>query len=249
MKRIILTLFAVLSMAATARAMTYAQVAVGGPYELVLIITNKMERNTQFSLVLKTGNDQAWPGRVSLNGGPSQMYARMNFYYGARVTGKVVITGDEEVRAGYLELNKIGDASVTDLAISYFYVFRENNMVVDSTAVPDSALSNRFLVPVERAQSCDTAFAWAPYVSSSVPASFDVTLTLYDNKGTVFATMVRRFEGHTALFFSQLFPNLPASFVGHLRLEAQYQFYFVALRMDSCPGGPQYTVVNAQTSW
>ena len=173
----------------------------------------------------------------------------LNLMMGARTTSKTVFGGDDVVRTGYLEINGIDGYSITDFAVNYFYVYRDNRTVVDSTGVPASIDSNRFIVPVERGESCDTGFAWAPYVDPSVPASFDVTLTLYDNRGQLFASLTKRFEGHTAIFFSQIFQNLPASFVGHLRLEAQHRFYFVALRMDSPPGGPQFTAIEGQTTW
>ena len=249
MKRLLLAAIAALALVSNAQAMTFAQLALGGPYELVLIVTNKTDHNSICQITLKSGNAQTWPSKISMNGGTLMNLGALNLMMGARTTSKTVFAGEAEVRTGYLEINGIDGYSITDFAVNYFYVYRDGKTVIDSTGVPASDSSNRFIVPVERGEACDTGFAWAPYVDPSVPASFDVTFALYDNRGQLFASVSKRFEGHTATFFSQIFQNLPASFVGHLRLEAQHRFYFVALRMDSPPGGPQFTAIEGQTTW
>jgi len=228
------------------KAMTYPQFAIGGPYEVVLIATNKTDHNSNCRVYLKTGNDQTFPYPVSLNGEPLQSISSIKLLWGPRGTDKIVISGGNDVKTGYIEILGADGYTMLDWTINYFYVYRENGAVLESIGVPNAPVSKDYYLPVERSEDCNTAIAWAPY-GDSVPSTFNVQLTLYDDQGRLYASKSMRFEGQMASFFSELFNGIPTSFLGHLVLEAPYLFHFVGFRMVDSWNGPQFTAIEAAT--
>jgi hypothetical protein len=246
MQRLLLAFVFLFVFPIASHATIFAQLALGGGYEAVILISNKTNRAWSGTVWVMQGNNQTWEGQWAVNG---QNFTGKN---GAPVAlppkgmAKFRLTGDKTTRAGYLEVGSDAISADVDVAISYFYEFRVNGVLQDTIGSPASAYGSRFYFAVERSSAIDTGIAWCPdpqYVSGPFPLG----LTLYDQDGNMVRYRSYMFMEHEAQFISQLFTDLPSSFVGHLEIEAQGYLYVEVLRMERVPGGFQLTSTPADS--
>ena len=94
-----------------------------------------------------------------------------------------------------------------------------------------------FLLPVERSANVDTGFAWCPAL---LKGPFEVTITLYREDGSVYQSKTVTFTGHAAQFFAPLFDDVPADFLGMMRIESEGFIHVAVLRIEYTDSGFQY---------
>ena len=105
----------------TAAGATFSQLALGGGYQCVLMISNKTATAWQGTASLKQGNNQAWVTPWSLNGDNRTGTGSFDVVLAAGGTAKYLLTGDASARAGYLVLNANSGFSATGVAVAFFY--------------------------------------------------------------------------------------------------------------------------------
>ena len=247
MHRLLLAFVSLLILPIASHAAIYAQLALGGGYEAVLLISNKTNSAWTGTAWVMQGNNETWQGQWAVNG---QNYTGMGgvpVELAPKGMVKLRLTGDSTTRAGYLEVKPSFGYRDSDVAISYFYEFRVKGVLQDTTGSPKSAYGNHFFFAVEKSSAIDTGIAWCPsppYISEP----FSLYLTLYDQDGRVVRQRAYMFMGHEAQFISQLFTDLPSSFTGHLEIDALEDYLYVeVLRMERNPAGFQLTSTPADS--
>jgi hypothetical protein len=241
-QKLILVLVAI-GICASAHAKTYPQLALGGGYEIVLLVSNTKSDEWRGKIALFTGLEQAWPTPWSANDMPMAQ-PELPFQVAGNSSLKIVLRGDATARAGYLRMTP-GQGSVDDdLTVSFFYNYVVEGALVDSIGVQQSTASTVFLFNVEKTSTVNTGLAWAPDADTS---TFDIKLTLFRQDGSSLPPVIQTFEGHKAQFFDDqsLFPSVPNGFSGYVLLEVESQVHFVVLRLEFTEGGFQLTSVPA----
>lgn len=246
MKKSCIFLALLCSLTLSGLGITYAQLALGGGYQCVLLLTNKTEVAWNGSVRLRSGNGEKWTRRWFLGSEDMSGLSEFSVAVPARGTAKFVLSSiDAEAEAGYLEIvTQSPGSGEGDLAVSFFYNFLINDRLVDSTGVPPSRQNQRFVLPVERSARVNTGFAWAPFLK---PGPFEVTLTLLDPSGKVLERQTVTFNGHWARFFTEVFEGVPDPFLGAVLFEAQESIYLTALRLEFTDTGFQLTGIQPES--
>ena len=244
MQRLLLACVFVLVFPIASHATRFAQLALGGGYESVLLISNKTSLAWSGTIWVRRGYNQTWEGRWAMNGQDFTGREGVKVAIPPKGMVKLRLTGDSTTRAGYLEVTSDFSYSDLDVAISYFYEVRVGGSLQDTTGSPESAWGRRFFFAVERSSAIDTGIAWCPS-SPYTSGSFQINLTLYDQNGTIARQNSYMFIGHEAQFITQLFTDLPSSFAGHLEIDAHDYLYVEVLRLEKNPAGFQLTSTPA----
>lgn len=222
-------------------AITYPQLALGGGYECIVIISNKATESWDGEFRIRTGAGDVWNDPITLNGVDVTGAESAPINLPSNGSKKFVFGGDSEIRAGYLEIHADSPPEILNIAVSFFFNFHQGSKLADSTGVSSAAWSSRFTLPVEKTASVDTGFAWAP--SGLVVSPYDVSVVLYDAEGNLFQAKTLSLEGHLARFFSEIFDDVPEGFVGRMTFQSQNGLYLTALRLELVDNGFQLTSV------
>jgi len=192
----------------------YPQLPLGAGYEVTIIVTSRVSGTFNGTLLLRQGHNEAWSTPYWVNGQPGT--GSINFTLPPHGTVKYVLTGGAKLHVGYLTTWGSDPYSADAIHLAFFYNYSSGGHLVDSTGIPMSNLQSKQIFPVERSATVNTGFAWAIDTGDSFP----VTATLYNTAGEQVQQKVVTFQGHTAIFINEFFDNVPASFVGQVRLEA-----------------------------
>lgn len=244
MQRLFLACVFMFLLPVASQAITFAQLALGGGYEAVLLISNKTNHGWSGTIWVSRGFDQRWEGRWAINGEDRTGTDGTTVTIPRRGLVKLRLTGDSVTRAGYLEVKSDFSYSDLDIAVSYFYEYRIAGVLKDTVGSPESPAGRSFVFAVERSSAIDTGIAWCPFSRINV-LPFQINLTLYDQDGNVARQRSYDFIGHQAQFLTQLFTDLPSPFVGHLAIESLEYFYLEVLRLETTPTGFQLTSTPA----
>ncbi|MDA2924508.1 hypothetical protein MYX65_07605 [Acidobacteria bacterium AH-259-L09] len=222
------------------RGTTYPQLALGGGFEGILIVSNKSNSSWEGTILLRQGNDQNWSSPWAVNGSAQTASTSFDITLGPDATKKFVLTGDAQAQTGYLLVAGRNGFTTSSITPSFFYNFFSNGRLVDSTGVPASSESTRFVFPVEKTETVNTGFAWAP---SSVTSPFQITLTLFDTDGSQVQKKTLTYEGHLARFFTEIFDSVLDGFIGKVLVESGNDIHLTVLRLEFTAGGFQLTSV------
>jgi hypothetical protein len=218
----------------------YPQLALGGGYECIVMISNRTGNRWEGAGYLYSGSTEKWTTRWSIDG--TEQYQRESFPISlpARSTKKYVLSGDDTVRTGFLRIVSNNGHSRKDVALAFFYNYKQSGALVDSTGVPFGSPSDNFLFPVEKTSSVNTGFAWAP---ATYKKPTNITAQLYDSLGDLVQEKILTFEGHLAQFFSEIFDVVPDGFLGSVTLSADESFHLTVIRLEFTQSGFQLTSV------
>ncbi len=236
---------------------TFPQLALGGlpgadeHYECIILISNKTDQIWSGQMTARTGNHEPWTIRW-VAGGQNHEVQRVLFDLPAGGTIKVVaqsISG--ELAAGYLVLEGQSGFSESNVTISFFYnLLDATGDLLDSVSVPKASYASGAVLPVEFERNhIDTGLAWAPLLHWS--SDFVLTFELLDGSGAVLETRDVPYEGQTATFISELFPDAAQSgrIVGRVRISCEKGMYITALRIQYCHSGFQLTGTPPDPVW
>ncbi len=151
-----------------------------------------------------------------------------------RATQKFVLTGFVDVETGFLAVFADSGFSSSDVAVAFFYNFLSNGQLLDSTGTPPSVEATTFTFTVEKTSVVNTAFAFALVGDAD---AFEITLTLYDEAGTLVQETTLTYEGHLARFFDEVFNEIPDGFLGSMVLKAEKALCLVVIRLENTSGG------------
>lgn len=222
----------------------YPQVALGEGFEGILFISNKNGSTWEGTILPREGNAENWSRPWSVNGDDRSGASSFDLSIGPDSTQKFLLTGDDKVRAGFLEVVGRNGSETADIATSFFYNLFQDNQLVDSIGVPASVRGRRFVFPVEKTSTVDTGFAWAP---SLVTSSFPIDLTLFDQNGDQVQQETLTYDGHLARFFTEVFDSIPDGFIGKVLVEADIDIHLTVLRLELTADGFQLTSVSPGT--
>ncbi|MDA2930891.1 hypothetical protein MYX84_13265 [Acidobacteria bacterium AH-259-O06] len=220
----------------------FPQLALGGGYEVVLIVSNKSSSQWDGEIQLLEGNDEPWSTPWKVNGISLPGHI-VNLTIPGAGTQKLRFTGDSQAKAGYLKISGQSESPPLGLglAIQFFYEFKQNDQLIDSTGTPLVLLpSASWAFPVERSSTANTGFAWAPAFAKG---PFSISMTLFDEDGNAVGKETLTFSGHLARFFDEVFSGVPTNFLGSVFLESEFDICLTVLRLELTPGGFQLTSV------
>ena len=210
--------------------LTYSQLALGGGFDLILLVSNRDSESWTGSVQLREGNDLPWSSPWTLNSEDQNEAAEFPLSLAPFASARFVLGGGESPLSGFLRFVPASGSSSLDLAVSFFYQLSHLDVLEDSTATPLSLPGRVFEFPVERLEGIsNTGIAWAPLAPTD---PFQFRLTLYDSDGQVVATEALDFEGHAGLLLNEIFAAIPEDFLGLLILESPELIHLTVLRLD-----------------
>lgn len=148
-----------LSSFAAANATTFPQLALGGGYECVVVLSNKTAETWKGAVESYQGNHEQWNIDWFAVGQSFSKIPALNVTLGPYASMKITLKGDSQPRAGYFEIDSASGSSDLDLAVSFFYNFYQNGVLKDSTGIPKASWDRDFMLPVEKTKTVDTGLA------------------------------------------------------------------------------------------
>lgn len=210
--------------------LTFSQLALGGGFELVLLVSNRSTSSWQGVAELREGNDLSWSTPWTLDEAPQEGSSQFGIQLEPHASRKFVLGGDETARAGFLRITPDAEISSRDVAVSFFYRLSSEGELDDSIATPVSLPGRVFEFPVEKdGQISNTGFAWAPLEGGN---SFTVRLHVYADSGQLLQSVDLDFDGHADYLIDEVL-DLPENFQGLLVMESPQLVYLTVLRLDS----------------
>jgi hypothetical protein len=208
----------------------YPQVAVGGGYQVVIIISNKSDSN--------------WSGvGKPLKNDGTLDYLTTQITLGPKETKKYVLTGGSTTKACGFEIYGNSGSLNSAVSVNFFYNYIQDEQLKDSTGVPKSQLAKKFTFPIERTSTVDTGLSIRRRTNQPTT---QVALTLIDANGNQLQQVYTGSD--SSGFISSLFTTVPASFVGSVVAESPDDFYIVVIRMESTQTGFQLTSVQPEAN-
>ena len=205
------------------RFLLYPQLALGGGFEVVFLVTNQGRKEWRGRALLDAGD---WPAARpwSLNGLDRTGQSGFDIQLEPNQTKKFILSSNGPVVSGWLEIR--GKPRIADLATTFFYNFFAGAELGDSTGVGVAPAVTAVTFPVERSAQINTGIALRQTQAR-------VNLRLYDEAGVSLGAGRRGREG--ARFVDELF-GVPENFVGSLRAESSRPFHLGVLRQEVIPG-------------
>jgi hypothetical protein len=228
------------------RSITYAQLALGGGYSCVVMASNASEAKWEGTVQLRQATFSPWSGAWAVNGEP--VSGDYGLVLEPHATSKLVLTGDQSLRTGYLHVVAGNSSSIEDVAVSFFFTLEQGAQLSDSIGMPGGSFGRSFVFPVERSHWVDTGFAWAPGwqfelipfpVTSAVPAATYpvVTASLFNAQGQEVDHQEIPLTGHLARFFSEVFQGVPEDFLGKVVFDSPENIFLTVMRLNLTPQG------------
>ena len=117
------------------RSITFPKLALGGGFEVVLLVSNRANQNWTGNALLKKGNDESWSTPWTLDGKSEAAESAFEISLTAHETQKFLLKGDMEARAGYLSIVPDEGVSASGISVAFFYNFIDGSDVTDSIGV------------------------------------------------------------------------------------------------------------------
>ncbi len=222
------------------QAFTYPQLALGGGFQVVVIISNNTGQQWQGTARLREGNNQNWSTQWAVNGADSTATNGFDITVAAGSAEKFVLTSNADLKPGYLQIFPDTGFTSEGITLSFFYNFLQEGQLVDSTGVAAANSNTKFIFNVEKTATVNTGFAWAPF---SMTHPFKVTATLLDQDGGQIGSEEITFAGHLAQFFTETFTGVQNGFLGWVRISSEENIHLTVLRLEITSTGFQLTSV------
>ena len=222
----------------------FAQFALGDVFRILILVSNKGLTPWEGRGVLRQGNEEEWDNPWALNGIDQTGSSDFEISLPPQGTRKFTLTGDDQVREGFFDLIGTNSSLNSQVALSFFYQLG-NGALSDSIATFDTPPSKVLVFPVEKSSEADTGFAYAAWDPGE---AFSISATLIDQAGVEVGTVTWIYNGHEALFFTELF-GFPESFVGSLKIESEVSLFLTVVRVEQSAGGFQLTNVPPEMGY
>ncbi len=214
----------------------YPQLALGGGFNVILIITNRSGAPWQGRAELDGG---AWPSTREwiLDGAVRTGQSGFDIDLSPNQTQQFVLSRTGNAVSGWLEIRPQPGSDAAALATAFFYNFLIDSQLEDSTGVAPARTTPAVRFPVSRAARLNTGLAIRR-------AGAPVTFSLYDEAGTQLQELTTPFDG--AVFFNELFFGVSDEFIGSVEVFCPQGFFIVVLRQELLPEGAfQLTAIPA----
>jgi len=208
------------------------QVAFGGPatginMKTVLYFTTNISSGV-FGTAQIFDNDGN-PLPASADGNPPSSTINITVL-GNRVS-RVVLTGDQTLRSGWIRLTLSGNVALSASAV--FQTFSGSNLVAEASVLESPPLKNGLIYLKTQSGAANVGVA----VANSQSSSNTIAIDLFDRQGFVIGnrSITLPPNGHLAQFVTELFPQLNsvADFDGALALRSTTDFSALALRLTN----------------
>jgi hypothetical protein len=234
MKVLSTILFLLFAYPSSAFSITFAQLALGGGDETIIMVSNRSATTQMPSCKLRQGSGQPWNSQWTANG-TSFSTSDQSFFsiIADHQSANIVLRGDSITRTGDLEIEPLenSNTNLNYLAISYFYVFKENAVTKTSTGSGSSSRGKLLFFPVERMVRDKTDIGYAISPISGTPP-FQVLITGYLWNGIMVGSKSVNYTGHMSELFSRTFPDLRDDFLGHVIISSEQTVCGEVLRME-----------------
>jgi hypothetical protein len=211
---------------------TLPQVAFGGPsaglnMKTVLYFTTNVATGVFGTAQIydSSGN----PLAASADGGTPS--SSITFTVAGNRVSKVVLSGDQTLRSGWIRLTLPG--SVHLIASAVFQTFIGQGLVSEASVLESPAIERGLIYVKTQAGAANVGVAFA----NSESTANTITLNLFNRAGFVSGTrdITLPPNGHLAQFVTEIFPELaPVSdFDGALSIRSQTPFSALALRLTA----------------
>src|SRR5690606_21665886 len=211
------------ALTASLPAITYSQLALGGGYRCILLVSNRGNVPWEGLVNIRKANDEIWNTQWSLDGIDQTGNSGFAISLPPHGTAKYILSSIDAVpRAGYLEIVGGGMHSTDDISTSFFYNLYLEDRLVDSVGSSPARLNKRFILPVETGPGLNTGVAWAPFLKSE---QFPIQAAIYDDEGNLVDETELTFSGHQAQFATEIVDGLPYKLMGSLVLESAQESY------------------------
>lgn len=219
----------------------FPQFALGGGYEVELVVSNPSDAEWGGKLEPRQAKDQPWQSAWSANGQTMTGSKEILLDLKPKTTASFLFQGDQTARAGYFRIAGNRGMSAADLSTSFSYKLKSTSGdVIDTIGVAPGRLDNHFSFVVQAGPTTNTGLALGP---GQVAEGFHVYLTLFDAAGKMVQQKDVLFSGHRALFFNELFDVTDPTFTGHVEVVSAKTIYLAVLRLELTPSGIQLTTV------
>jgi hypothetical protein len=218
----------------------YSQLALGGGYRCILLLSNGSDEEWEGIGRLNQGNSKPWNTPWSVNGTPSSG-SSFDINLPPHSSAKFVLDGDPSVLTGFFNVESKKGFRSDSIVPSFFYLYRIGARMIDSTGGPYSKVGNLFSFPVERNQEVNTGVAWAP--DNSLGQGAQIQARLYNAQGELIRNKSVAFNGHQSQFVDEIFGTLPQTFLGSMQLESDSPFVLTIIRLQQAGSGFQLTSV------
>ena len=115
----------------------FAQLALGDVFRLLLLVSDKGPAPWQGQGLLRRGNKAPWGSSWAVNGTDHTGSSHFEIVLPPEGTKKFVVTGDTEIREGFLDVIGSNGSANHQVAVSFFYQLGGDDLV-DSIATLDA---------------------------------------------------------------------------------------------------------------
>jgi hypothetical protein len=217
--------------ATTLQTRSLPQVAFGGPSAAL-----NMKTVLYFTTNVTTGvfgtadifDNDGNPLKASVNGeAPASSFT---FTVNGNRVSRIVLSGDETLRSGWIRLSLPGTVHLITSAI--FQTFVGSNLTSEASVLESKPAKRGLIYVKTRAGTSNIGLAFA----NSNSDTNNLNLILFDHSGNIMASRSVTLppNGHVAKFVTDLFPQIASTpdFDGALSVTSQTEFSALALRLS-----------------
>ncbi|RPJ59324.1 MAG: hypothetical protein EHM23_14460 [Acidobacteria bacterium] len=219
-----------------AAAITYPQVALGGGYETVITITNPNAETWTGQLSFKKGTGADFPAALKAEG--QSIGATSGWTIGPGDTARLVITAEGAATSGYLQITTQSGPPESELITAVFFRLRgSTGSAVDLVGSYAAKPARKAIFPIDRSSNSDTGIA----LLNTTDAQNPVLFTLRDASGMKLQEVALADAGQVAMMASEIFDELPKTFLGSVTVESSEPVHLLVLRLEISQGLIQLT--------
>ncbi len=205
-------------------AAVYPQLAIGGGFEVVLLLNNTSARawtGTGFLDGARWPADRTW----EMDGADMTGENSFEIDLSARETRKITLSSTSDTPfSGWLALRATGDALPDDLSVSFFYNLSGETGLSDSTGVGRADFSTFFRFPVEQSETVLTGVAIRSVAGNGA------ALSLVGSDGELLETS--QVDSDDVGLVNELFEGVPGEFIGSMVISSNVPFYVTVIRVE-----------------
>jgi len=225
------------------KTIVYPQMAVGGGFSVVLLVSNLSDLSWTGTGKLKGNNWSSTPWNV--NDQIRLGYDTFDIHLTPHQTRQIVLTSEAETKVGWLEITSETGSSLDAFAVSFFYNYCADGILIDSTGVPPARPVRKIVFPFQRSGPVNTGIAIRRPEGPNSSTPF--IAKLIDANGLQVASVETDLTG--ARFVNEIFSsNGSDTTMGYVLVESTEPFYAVILRFEGTEGGFQLTSIPAEES-
>lgn len=222
------TLLALLLFAIPAQSAVFPQLALGGGYENLLLVSNTSQFTWSGTIAAFQGFRQPWAGQIKIAG---RAVTSHHIDIPAFGVVNILLQGDERVRSGYLEIRATDPERDKDITAKLFCrQLTALGLHISTTEMRGTQAAMEHSIPFEITPWSLTGLAFA----ADTERPFPVSITVYGETGWPVDSINITYDGHRAALVTELLPSLLSQvwWRGTLRITSEKPLYVEAVRIE-----------------